>query len=164
MRQNQRSKRKSDDHLKYSRASVVHFLRISIYHLPHTYTRVKSYDYLNLPRASVFNFKRLDILWAWIRDPSKMLWPFEFLESFRYSISSVIIYHGPHTYTRVRSFGRLNFLSAFMFNFDHLDMLCTSIGYPSSKLWPFKFLVSLRCSFFSISIYHGPHTYTRVKS
>ena len=44
--------------------------------------------------------------------PSEMLWPFQLLESFRCSFSSVLIYHGPFTYTRVKSCGPLNMLKA----------------------------------------------------
>ena len=112
----------------------------------------------------MFNFKILDILWAWIEHPSEKLWPFEFLESFRCSFSSVSIYHGPHTYTRVKSYGRLNFMKASVFNFDCLDILFTWIGHPSEMLKPFKFFESFRSSFSSVSIYHGPHTYTQFQS
>ena len=111
-----------------------------------------------------FIFKRLDISWASHIHPTEKLWPFEFHESFRCSFSSVSIYHGPHTYTRDKSYGRLNLPRASVFNFDHLDILCTSIGHSREKLWPFKFLESLCRSFSSVSIYHEPHTYTRVKS
>ena len=110
------------------------------------------------------NFERLDILCTSIRHPNEMLWPFQFLESLYCSFSSLSIYHGPHTYTRVKSYGHLNFSRASVFNFDRLDILWTSIGHPSEILWPFEFLKSLRCSFLSVSICPGPHTYTRVKS
>ena len=109
-------------------------------------------------------FQAPDILCAWIGDSSKMFWPFEFVKSLRWSFSSVSVYHGPHTYTRVISYGHLNLSRAFMFNFDRLDILCAWIGHPSEILLPFKFLESLRCSVSSFSIYQGPHTYTRVKS
>ena len=111
----------------------------------------------------LFNFERLDILCAGIGDPSEKLWPFEFLESFPCSFSSVSIYHGPHTYSWVKSFGRSNLPRASVFNFQRLDILCTSIGNPTEMFWPFEFLESLRCSFSSISICHSFHTYTRVK-
>ena len=137
---------------------------ISIYHGRHRYTRVKSYVRLNLPRASVFNFECLDILWTWISHPTEMLWPFEFLESLRYFFSSVWIYHGPHIYSWVKSYGCLNLQRAFVFNFEGLDILFTWIGDPIKKLGPFEFLEILFCSFSSVSICHGFHTYIRVKS
>ena len=130
----------------------------------HTYTRVKSYGRLNLPRAIVLSFKRLDVLRAWIGDLSEMLWQFKLLESFRCSFSSVSIYNGPHTYTRVKSYGCWNLPRASMFNFESLDILCAPNGHPSKMLWKFEFLVSFSCSFSSISIYHGRHIYKRVKS
>ena len=140
------------------------FSRVSIYHGPDTYTRVKSYGCLNLLRACVFNFQRLDILCAWIGDSSKMLWPFEFLKSLRCSFSSVLLYHGPHTYIRVKSYGRLNFLRAFVYNFESLDKLWAGTRDPSENLWPFEFLESFNGSFMRVSSYHGPDIYTRLKT
>jgi len=140
------------------------FSSVSIYHGPHTYTRVKSYCRLNLPRTLGLSFMRLDILCAWIGHSSEMLWPFEFLESLRCSLYRISIYHGPHTYTRVKIYGCLNLLRAYVFNSERLDILCSWIGHPSERLWPFEFLESFLCSFSCVSIYHGPHTYTRVKS
>ena len=110
---------------------------ISKYHAPHRYTWVKSHNCLNFLRASVYNFESLDILWALIGHPSETLWPFEFLESFYCSFFSISIYHGPHTYTWVKSYGRLNFPRAFVFNFELLDILWAGIGDPSEKLRPF---------------------------
>ena len=57
----------------------------------------------------MFNFERLDIVSAWIWSPSEKLWPFEFLESFRSSISSVCIYYPPESDLRVKSYDNLNF-------------------------------------------------------
>jgi len=176
--------------------------------------------------------------------PSEMLWPFEFPESFRCSFSRVSIYHGPQTYKRVKSYGRLHMSRPYMFNFERLDISCAEIGdrvkfyvqfrecwyimslnrtskwkvmtiwisweislfifehlditwashihqsqklwpfeftesirvqfrpsryivrmnqHPSEMVWPFKFHKGFRCSFFSVLIYDGPYTYTRVK-
>ena len=112
----------------------------------------------------MYNFESLDILWAWIGHPCEKLWPFVFLESFHCSSSSVSLYHGPHTYTRVKSHGCLNFQTTSMYNFESLDILWAWIGHPSEMLWRFEFLETLRCSFSSCSIFYGPHTYSRVKS
>jgi len=57
----------------------------------------------------LFNFERLDILCAWIWSPSEKLWPFESLESFRCSISSVSIYYAPESDLWVKSYDHLNF-------------------------------------------------------
>ena len=86
---------KSNDHLNFSIVFVFSFSSIAIYRGPHAYTQVQSYGRLSLPRASVFKFEGLDILWARIGHPSEMLWPFEFIESYRFSFLSVSIYHGP---------------------------------------------------------------------
>jgi len=137
------------------------FPSISLNHWPHTYTRVKSYDRLNFRRASDYNFESLDILWARIRHPSEMFRPFEFLESFHFRESENIMGLSHIPESKVMA---IWILWASIYNFERLDILCTSIGHPSEMLWPLEFLESLRCSFSSVSIYHGPHTYTRVKS
>jgi len=56
----------------------------------------------------LFNFERLNILCAWIGNLSVKLWPFEFLESFRCSISSVSIYYAPESDLRVKIYDHLN--------------------------------------------------------
>ena len=60
-------------------------------------------------RVLLFNFERLDILCSWIGPPSEKLWPFEFLESFRCSISSVSIYYAPESDLRVKRSDHMNF-------------------------------------------------------
>ena len=57
----------------------------------------------------LFNFERLDILCSWTRPPCENLWPFEFLESFGCSISSVSICDAPESNIRVKSYGHFNF-------------------------------------------------------
>ena len=106
------------------------------------------YFYRELP---LFNLERLDILWALIGPPSDKLWPFEFLESFRCSILSISKCYGYLNYSRAsvvqfrasRYVLRLNLTSVWkvitiwisrelpLFNFERLDILCTSIGPPS---------------------------------
>ena len=51
-----------------------------------------------------------------------------------------------------------------LFNFEHLDILCTWIGTPTEKLWPFEFLESFCCLISSVSIYYAPESDLRVKS
>ena len=60
----------------------------------------------------LFNFERLNIFYAWIGPPSEQLWPFEYLESFRSSISSVSICDAPESDFRVKSNDHLNFSRA----------------------------------------------------
>jgi len=57
----------------------------------------------------LFNFERLDIWCAWIGHPGEKLWPFEFLVSFRCSISSVSTCDVPKSDLRVKSFDHLTF-------------------------------------------------------
>jgi len=66
----------------------------------------------------LFNFERLVILCAWIRLPCDMLWPFEFLESFRCSISSFSIYYAPESDFRVTSYDHLTFSRATVVQFQ----------------------------------------------
>jgi len=57
----------------------------------------------------LFNFERLDLWCSWIGPPCDKLWPFEFLESFRCSISSISICDVPESDLRVKSYDHLNF-------------------------------------------------------
>ena len=100
---------KSHYHLHFSRAFVVQFWAPwYVMHLNRTtvWTDITIWIYRELP---LFNFERLNILCAWIGHPWEMLWIFEFLESFRCSISSVIIYFLPESDIRVKSDDNLNF-------------------------------------------------------
>ena len=51
-----------------------------------------------------------------------------------------------------------------LFNFKLLDILCTWIGLPCDKLWPFEFLESFRCLISSFRIYYAPESDFRVTS
>ena len=80
---------KSYDHSNLSRASVVQF-RASIWVMSPNQTSVWKVITIRISRVfPFFNFERLDKLCPWIGHSSEILWPFEFLESFRCSISSV---------------------------------------------------------------------------
>jgi len=115
------------------------------------------------------NFERLDILRDSIRHPSKMLLSFELAQSFniqfrasrymtglnqiseknvivvliglevKHSISSVSLYYETQSDIRVKSYCRLNWLSASTFNFEGLDILRVSIRHSSKKLLSFAF-------------------------
>ena len=86
---------KSYDHLNFLIASVVQ-LRASwnIMRLKRT-SKLKVMTFWISRELLLPNFEFLDILCAWIGYPTDKLWPFEFLESFRCSISSVSIYYAP---------------------------------------------------------------------
>ena len=66
----------------------------------------------------LFNFERVDILCAWIGPPSEKLWPFEFLKSFRCSISSVSICDLLESDIRVKSYNHFNFSRASVVQFQ----------------------------------------------
>ena len=51
------------------------------------------------------------------RTSERKLWPFEFLESFRYLISSVSIYYASESDLRVKSYDHLNFSRASVVEF-----------------------------------------------
>ena len=103
---------KSYDHLNFSRASVVQF-RASRYIKRLNLTSELKVMTIGISRElPLFNFERLDILCAWIWHPCQKLWPFEFLESFRCSISCVSIYNVPESDLRVKSYDHLNFSRA----------------------------------------------------
>jgi len=65
----------------------------------------------------LFNFERLDIWCTWIGPPCDNLWPFEFLEKFRCSISSVSISDVLELDLRVKSYDHLNFSRSSMVQF-----------------------------------------------
>jgi len=103
---------KSYDHLNFSRACIVQF-RASRYVMRLNWTSELNVMTIRISRElPFFNFERLDILCAWIRPPSERLIPLEFLESFRFSISSVSLYYAPESEIRVKSYDHLNFSSA----------------------------------------------------
>jgi len=82
---------KSYDHLNFSRAFNVQF-RGSRCIMRLNRTSVWQFMTIWISREhSWFNFNFLDMLYAWTRPLCDMLWPFEFLDSFRCSISSFSI-------------------------------------------------------------------------
>ena len=131
--------------------------------------RVKSYCHLNLLGASILNFEHLKWLMDSIEHPSQKLLSFQFAQSFRFqfrasryiirlnqtselkvivvwlflelpfSILSVTIYYRAQSNIRVKSYCRLIFLKAFVFNYERLDILRDSIEIPSENLLSFEF-------------------------
>jgi len=99
---------KSYDHLNFSKASVIQFLA-SWYIMRLNLTSVRKVLIIWISRElPLFNFVRLDIVCTWIGPRSWKLWPFEFLESFRCSISSISIYYAAESDLRVKSYDHLN--------------------------------------------------------
>ena len=107
----------SYDHLNFSSASVVQF-RASRYNMRLNRTSVwKVMTIWISQELSLFNFECLDILCAWIGLPCDTLWTFEFLESFRCSISSFSIYYAPESDFRLKSYDHLNYSRASVVQF-----------------------------------------------
>jgi len=82
---------KSYDNFNFSRASVVHF-RASRYIM--CLNRTSEWKVVTISISQelpLFNFERLDMWCSWIGPPCDNLWPFEFLEIFRGSISGISI-------------------------------------------------------------------------
>jgi len=121
---------KSYDHLNFSRASVVQF-RASRYIMRQNRTSVWQVMTILISREHLlFNFERLDILCVRIGLSCDKLWPFEFLESFRCSISSFSIYYPPESEFRVKSYDNLNISRAFVVLFESHDIVSAGIGVP----------------------------------
>ena len=77
------------DHSNFLRSSVVKF-RASRWVMSPNRTSGWKVTTIRISRElPLFNFERLDILYPRIEHPCEKLWPFEFLVSFRCSISSV---------------------------------------------------------------------------
>ena len=134
---------------------------VLIYYGTQSDIRVKRYCRLNLLRDFIINYERLDILRDSFEHPSEKLLLFDFAQSFssefrasRYItgfiqtsewkvivvwfcsellfwISSVSIYYGTQSDIRVKSYCRLIFLRASVFNCERLDILRDTIGHPS---------------------------------
>ena len=130
---------KSYDHLNFSRSYVVQFRATPYVMCLNRTSEWKIMTILISRELPFFNFERLDIRCAWIGPPCKKLWPFEFLEIFRGSISDVSICDVPESDLRVKSYCRLNLLKASVFNYERLHILRYSIGHPSEKLLSFDF-------------------------
>ena len=94
---------KTYDHLNLSRAFVVKF-RASRWIMLLNRTSKWKVMTIGISRGHLlFNFEPLVVLCPRIVHSSEKLWPFEFAESFRCSISSVTIYYDPEWDIRVKS-------------------------------------------------------------
>ena len=105
------------DHSNFSRASDVQFLAFRWVMSPN---RTSVWNVLTIRfsrELPLFNFERLDILCSRIEHPSENLWPFQFLECFRCSISGVSIYYVPESDLRVKSNDHLNISRASVVQF-----------------------------------------------
>ena len=108
---------KSYVHSNFSRASVVQF-RASRYNISPNQTSEWNVMTIRISRElPLFNFERLDELSPRIGHLCEKLWPFDFLKSFRCSISSVSIYFVPESDICVKSYDHSNFSRASVVQF-----------------------------------------------
>ena len=108
---------KSYDHSNLSRASVVQF-RASRWVMSPNRTSVWNVMTIRICRElPLFNFERLDLLCHRIGHTCEKLWPFEFVESFRCSMSSISKYYAPESDIRVKIYDHLNFSRASVVHF-----------------------------------------------
>jgi len=85
----------SYDNFNFSSASVVQF-RASRHVM--CLNRTSGLKFMTIwlsQEQSLFNNQCLDIICSWIGHPYENLWPFEFLDGIRCSITNVSIYHAP---------------------------------------------------------------------
>jgi len=108
-------------------------LSISIYYAPKSDFRVKCYDHLNFSRASVFQFWASRYIMLLNRTCEWKLWPFKFSRlSVDQSRASRYIMHLNRTSEwKVMTIWICRDLP--LFNFECLDILCTSIVNLSEK-------------------------------
>ena len=83
----------SFDNLNFSRAFVVQLRAFRYVMRLNRTCECKVMIFWIAPELPLFNFGHLDILCSWIWPLCEKLWAFEFLESFRCSISSISIYY-----------------------------------------------------------------------
>ena len=108
---------KSYDHFNFPRASVVQFLARRYAMRLNRTCELKVMTIWISRENPFFNLERLDMLCAWIGHAREKLWPLEFLESFRSSISSVSIYYAPESDIRVKGYDHFNFSRASVVQF-----------------------------------------------
>ena len=137
---------KNSDHSNFSRASVVPFWA-SRYINSLNRTSEWNVMIIRISRELLlFNFERLDELYPRIEHSCENFWPFEFIESFRCSISSVSIYFSPNRTSVLKVMTTQICRELPLFNFERLNILFSRIGHPCENLWPFEFLESFGCS------------------
>ena len=105
------------DHWNFSSTSIVQFQATRWVMSPNWTSVWKVMTTRISQELSLFNFEHLDILCPRIEHPSEMLWPFEFVESFHCSISSVWIYYVPESDIRVKCYDHSKFSRASIVQF-----------------------------------------------
>ena len=95
----------------------------------------------------LFIFERLYILWASHIHPSQKLWPFEFVENFRFQFpaSPCIMHLNRRSDLKVMTIWNSRELPLFIF--ERLNISWALHIHPSKKLWPFEFAESFYVQF-----------------
>jgi len=112
----------------------------------------------------LFNFEGLDILCAWMWPPCEKLWPYEFLESFHCSISSISISDVAKSDIRVKSYVHLNFSRSSVVQFQ-VSRYIMRLN-RTSELKVMTIYISPELSLFNFErlVYYAPESDIRVKS
>ena len=105
------------NHSNFSKASVIQFLASRYIISPNQTSEWNVMTIRICRELPFFNFVRLDELCHRIGHPCENLWPFEFVESFRCSISSVYMSYVTESEILVKSYHHSNFSSASVFQF-----------------------------------------------
>ena len=143
---------KSYDNLKISRASVVQF-RTSRYIMRRNRTSELKFMTIWISRElALFNYERVYKLCAWIGPPS------ERYDHLNLSRAAVVKFRASLYLMRQNRTSELNVLSISisgelpLLNYKSLDILCSWIGLPCNRFWPFEYLESFRGSISRVSI------------
>jgi len=185
---------KSNDHLNFSRASVVHFRApryimglkhtpepkvmvvricrelpcsissVSIYYAPELDIRVKSNDHLNFLRASVFHFRESWYIMGLTHTPESKVMVVWICQGLPCWILNASIYYAHELYIRVKSNDRLNFSRAYVVHFRAPRYIMGLKHTPESKVMAIRIFRELPCSISSVFIYYPPGMDIRLKS
>jgi len=111
----------------------------------------------------LLNLERLDELCPRIEHPGEKLLPFEFLESFRCSITSVLIYYVPKSDIRVKTYDHLNFSRASVVQFRVSRLVMSPNWTFVWKVMTILICRELPLNTSSVSIYYIPESNIQVK-
>ena len=162
-------------------------LSATIYYGPQSDIRVKTFARQNSPESSLLNFECIDRLSNLFGDSGEKSWQFEFMMRFvfqlrashynmsfnrtskskvmvvrmclgiPFQLSSAMVYYGPQSDNRVKTFARWNLPQSSLLNFECLIWFPALCGNPKEWLWPFVFSMGFsfqqRASQYIINIY-----------
>ena len=136
-----------------------------IYYGPQSVIPVQTFARRNSPKSSILNFERRDRLLSLFGHPGEKLWMFVFVMGFIFILRAsqyimrfdqasdsnvmavricvgipfqlliAMIYYGPQSDIRVKTFAPRNSSGSSMLNFECRDRLLALLGDPMEKLW-----------------------------